>query len=100
MIRIYGHSDDCICLDGDIVDEVGAYDEGRTITIGGEGEGLEVRAEYVGVWKFTLNQVDADVPVPWPIRVETEHGYSLAVVIECPPGTPVTWDGDDDQEAA
>jgi hypothetical protein len=22
-------------------------------------------------------------------------GYSLAVVIDCPPGTPVTWDGKD-----
>jgi hypothetical protein len=101
VIKIYGHSDDCVEIAGDVDEELSAYDRGRTITIGGEGEGLEVVAQYgpgkSAVWQFTVRMVDEGVPCPWPIRIVTEHEYSLAVVIDCPPGTPVSWDGEDDK---
>lgn len=95
MIRIYGHSDDVVVVKGDVVEELGAFGRRRCITIGGEGEGVEVRAEYApknskgATWQFSINLLDEDVPCPWPIRIETEHVYSQAVVIDCPPGTPV-----------
>lgn len=96
MIRIYGHSDDVVVIDnhGDL-DEAGAFDSSKTITIGGEGEGLQVVAKYgkAGVWQFTLRQVDEGVDCPWPVRIERQHEYSLAVVIDCPSGTPIDWKG-------
>lgn len=103
MIKIYGHSDDVVVIDGDIREELGAFNDERVITIGGEGAGLEVVASYGkgngGVWQFTLRQVDEDVGVPWSVSITTEHTYSLAVVIDCPPGTPVDWDGKDESGA-
>lgn len=100
MIRIYGHSDDVVCIDGDVRDELGAYDRERTITVGGEGEGLEVTAVYSdsGTWQFSLRQLDEDVPMPWGVRIVPEHAYSLAVIVECPPGTPVDFGEEDEGE--
>jgi len=91
MIKIYGHSDDVVVIMGDITDELGAFDRERVITIGGDGEGLEVTAIYAkgGTWKFSLRQIDEDVPMPWPVRIVPAHAYSLAVIVDCPPGTPV-----------
>lgn len=82
MIKIYGHSDDVVVIDGDVREELGAYDRVRTIKIGGWIGGLEVVTEYgvtTGVWQLSVRQIDDDVPMP-------------AVVIDCPPGTPVSWD--------
>jgi hypothetical protein len=96
-IRIYGHSDDCIEIEGDVDDELGAYDRERCITVGGEGEGIEVRVSYHGTWRFAVSMIDEDVPCPWSIRIEPKHGYSQQVVIDCPPGTPVDFDEKDDE---
>lgn len=103
MIKIYGHSDDIVCIKGDIDDEV--YPKGKKgeviVTVGGEGEGVEVVSCYDrhGCWSFALRLIDEDVPMPWPVRIEVAHSYSLAVVIDCPPGTPVDWDGKDESGA-
>jgi len=100
MIKIYGHSDDVVVIDGDITDELGAFDRERVITIGGEGEGLQITVEYsnTGTWQFALRQLDEDVPMPWPIRVVPEHAYSLAVIVDCPPETPVDFDEDEAED--
>ncbi|MCQ5131434.1 hypothetical protein NE562_17415 [Butyricicoccus faecihominis] len=46
-LYIYGSSDDCIEIEGGIIDEVDAYDCGRSITLlSPKGEGLKVYAEY------------------------------------------------------
>jgi len=97
MIRIYGASDDLVEIDGDVVDEVDCYKSGVEITIGtqaGAGkdaEGLTVRAEHGRLgWLIGVALFDDDAPIPWPVRIETQD-YSPCVVVECPPGTPVTW---------
>jgi len=99
MLRIYGHSDDCVEIEGDVNDEIGAFERARVITIGGEGEGVIVRAAYApdssaGVWRLSVELVEEGVPCPWPIRIEPRHSYSQQIVIDCPPGTPVGFDDD------
>lgn len=103
MIKIYGHSDDLVEIEGDIEDELCAYEDGRIITIGGEGEGVVIRAEYApegsaGVWRFSVELVDDGVPCRWKIEIEPKHEYSQQVVIHCPPGTPVDFGDQDDEE--
>jgi hypothetical protein len=104
MIRIYGSSDDLVEIEGGgHDDEIGAYDKPRCIEItNAEGHGVRVVAEYapgsVGVWRMAVEQIDEDVPIPWPIRVVTEHGYSVAVVIDCPDDVTVMHDGPKDDE--
>lgn len=103
MIRIYGHSDDCIEIEGDVDEELGAYSRPRCITVGGEDGGVEVWVEYApertkgAVWHFTIGLIDEDVPCPWPIRIEPKHGYSQQAVIDCPAGTPVDFGEEDDK---
>jgi hypothetical protein len=97
MIRIYGHSDDCVEIRGDVIDELSAFDRTRIITIGGEGAGVELHAKYAGTWEFTVKLIEEDVPCPWPIRIEPKHGYSQQVVIDCPPGTPLDFGEEEDE---
>lgn len=97
MIRIYGHSDDCIEIEGSVKDEIGAWDKPRAITITDRiGQGVRVLAQYApgdaAVWRFSVEQLDEDVPVPWPIRITPAHGYSVAVEIDC--GDDVTVEHD------
>ena len=92
MIRIFGHSDDCFEIRGDEKEEFGAINKRVEILIGDKTAGVVVGGRFgdTGVWEFDVCQVDEGVPVPWPIAIETEHEYSLAVVVRCPPGTPWT----------
>lgn len=83
MLKIYGASDDLVEMEGCVNEEIGSYDAATTITIGGA---LVVTAQYGkdggSVWAFTLRQVDEDVPLPWPVRVEFQHPYSLAAALD------------------
>lgn len=94
MIKVYGASDDLVEIEGDVRDEIGSTGGGQVI-IGDEAGGIRIVAKYavakgIGVWRLGVEPIDEDVPVPWPVRVEqTERGYSLAVIVDCPPGTPV-----------
>jgi hypothetical protein len=105
MLRIYGASDDLVELDGIVYDELGAYNSHRVITVGDDKGGLRVIAEYApkhiktgaGVWRLSVEPIEEDVPCPWPVRVEVK-GYSTHIVIDCPEGTPVTWEKDEDEE--
>lgn len=96
MLRIYGASDDLVEIEGDVSEELGARDRQRTITIGDDKGGLRVIAKYApgsrAVWRLSVEPIDEEVPIPWPVHVElAEPGYSCAVVVDCPPGTPVAF---------
>jgi hypothetical protein len=95
MLKIYGASDDLVEIEGIVSEELGAYDKPRVVTVGDrETGGCVVVAEYAvenraGVWSMSVSQIDEDVPIPWPVSIAVEHGYSVAVVIDCPSGTKV-----------
>lgn len=94
-LTIYGSSDDLVELEGEVREEINA--DHAEIRIGTDLCGLVVTADYAprkaggAVWRLAVEQVDEDVPLPWPVRVEPRHAYSPQVVIDCPPGTTVTW---------
>lgn len=96
MLRIYGHSDDCIEIEGDVREEIYANDDEAVLLVGRDDAGVVVTVTYaprlgVGVWRVGFEPIDEEVPIPWPVRVELEpeKGYSAVGVIECPPGTLV-----------
>jgi len=95
MLRFYGASDDLCEIDGDIREELDNCANGKPFVfrVGDINNGVIVIVHYAaekesaGVWRVAAEQVDEDKPCPWPIRIETKHGYSLALVVDCPPGT-------------
>ena len=98
-LKIYGHSDDLVEIDGDVRDEVDCYDKGVNLVVGRaeaiEGknaEGLRVGMRYGkgGCWEARISPIDEDVPCPWPVSVTVER-YTAVVTIDCPPGTPIAW---------
>jgi hypothetical protein len=104
MLKIYGHSDDTLELNGDRDDTIGCYSSSVMLTVGeieakaGEDAvALRVHARHAhglfgGTWSFEVGMVDEDILLPdWEIRLENQHGYSPALIIECPIGTKVQW---------
>lgn len=98
MIRISGHSDDIIEIDvHGASDEIGAFSRPVAITIKAKEaiQGCRVIGEYApgdaAVWRFAVEQIDEDVPMPWPVRFAKKHGYSLEVQIDAPPDVTVEW---------
>ncbi|MBX3465312.1 MAG: hypothetical protein KF878_00245 [Planctomycetes bacterium] len=92
MLRIYGASDDCIEIEGDVDAELYADRDGKAVLlVGDERLGLVVTVRYAprdaAVWQVGVEPVDEGVPA-WPARVEVQ-GYTAVVVVDCPPGTPV-----------
>jgi hypothetical protein len=57
--------------------------------------GCVVRIRYgagcVAVWRIEVSQIDEAISLPWATRIENPHDtdHSLALVIDCPPGTPM-----------
>jgi len=97
MLKISGHSDDIINLEGIVNDEVNG--DGANIIVGkqsaSEGEdafGIKIKMRYVkgGVWAATIEPLDDDVKCPWPVSVTIEN-YSAVVAIDCPKGTNVSY---------
>lgn len=93
MLRIYGASDDCIEIEGDVEGELYADRDGKAVLlVGEERAGLVVTVRYAprdaAVWQVGVEPVDEAVPMPWSARVEVQ-GYTAVLVVECPPGTPV-----------
>ena len=98
MIRISGHSDDIVEIDvHGRGDEIGCINKPAVITITAKDaiQGCRVIGEYApgeaAVWRFAVEQVDEDVPMPWPVRFVPKHGYSLEVQVDCPPDVKVEW---------
>lgn len=98
MLKISGHSDDIVSLSGLVDDEIGAYDKPVAIRIGDARGGVIVTMHYApdkasaAVWRASVEQIDEDVPVPWAIHIKQDHAYSVAVIVECPAGTPIDWE--------
>ena len=107
MIRIYGASDDLVEFEGDVTGEVGCYGVPVLIRVGSDEAGLRIVASYAAYaeefgsdapgWAFGVATVngngsgdDDEGKIPWPVRIERER-YSTAIVIDCPPGTPVAY---------
>lgn len=109
-ITIWGHSDDvvCFCADtaqgGTVEDEVSAGSYVVALLVGETGDerdraGVAVTMSYGavmapsvdGVWSANVSQIGEGGTVPWPVRICTNadatNPYTVAVVIECPPGT-------------
>lgn len=104
MVRIYGNSDDQIYVeqDGNRSQHDG---DGKTFLVGDSRGGLFVRIAYgvgcsIGVWRIEVSQIDEGIPLPWATRIENprETDHSLAIVIECPAGTPVSEAPQDEDE--
>jgi hypothetical protein len=93
-VRIYGHSDDCVIVDGIIMEEVSPP---AMLRVGSkDGPGIIIRADFApdwldGSWVFSTTLTGDDVPLPadWTVSVRHEHEYSVAVHVEAPVGTPV-----------
>ena len=94
MVRIYGNSDDQVYVERDgTKEQITAY-RAVSFLIGDATGGAIVRIDYgtegAAVWRIEVSQIDEGIALPWPLRFENvrETDHSLAVVIECPPGTP------------
>lgn len=103
MLRFYGHSDDLACISGDIEDEVQAYDRVTRFVLGDGNDRLVIELEYGfgngAVWGARVYQIAEGAAILWPVRVEAQPPvsssnapYSVAVVVDCPPGTMVRVD--------
>lgn len=104
MIRIFGNSDDQVYVVQDgATKQLECQRDEVTIGIGLNASppgGCFVTMRYgvgcsIGVWTATIAQIDEGIPIPWPIRIENAKNneqvgplHSVAVVIDCPPGTP------------
>lgn len=102
-MKVYGQSDDLIEVEG--VRKVGKrswvtaagyagdeFSRGR-IQVGDRAGGLIVKMAYgkrAGVWSACVEQIDEEVPIPWPVSITvSDRGYSVIVNIDCPDGVPV-----------
>lgn len=99
-LKIYGHSDDCMEIEGfrpGEPDELGVYDSMGIVKIAvpDTDQGLMVCAEFdalrTGAWMIGLSQMespsrDEGEPLPdWPIKwSQHSNGYSPQVEIEAP----------------
>jgi hypothetical protein len=97
MLKIYGHSDDLVEIEGVHEDEIGCYDQSVILMVGTESAGVIVEMNYEndGCWSAKLKRVGEGCPIPWNIsivpeqRLDLSEGYSIAVKIDCPAGVPV-----------
>jgi len=99
MISVYGASDDIVCIEGDVNDEV---TPGRVITIGDNNRGVRVTFKYAAskksgaVWRGSVEQIDEGIPM-FPVTVAEADpsgypdpkSYSVKITIDCPKGTSV-----------
>jgi len=98
MIEVYGYSDDLVEIRGSYREEFGPGKGVGVVHIGSPASGgCVVRCWYAkfsgqaGVWAVSVEQLDEDIPIPWPVRIEVySSGYSTKAIVECPDGTPVS----------
>lgn len=81
-IKIYGHSDDCICVSGDMQDEGYANSDGTGFVELSTGDVFEVKYTKEGVWRISRIQEGnpaADInliPCVYDEENEDESGYT------------------------
>lgn len=114
---LVGHSDDIVCLEGWVREELPAGSDELRILVGTreaqpgvDAHGVYLLAHYApevvddgnsAVWAFTVAMVDEGVTCPWPLTVlvppnpggPSNRGssvtYSPRVTVHCPEGTPI-----------
>jgi hypothetical protein len=93
MLSFYGHSDDCIKIEGDIIEELDGSDEWTEFEIGDATTGMVVALRYAKRgWEFLIGALgnDESIAFPFVTTVVRKHGYnSLGLEVYCPSGTPV-----------
>ena len=95
MIKISGLSNDVVSIESDFGDnEEIAVEPGRSVAItlmNTHGQGVDIVVWYEGpTWGFSILQLeDEETEVPWPISIDQDSTYSLAVEIQC--GEDVKW---------
>lgn len=113
MIYVYGHSDDCVEVEGheSMLNEF----YGPTALEFGDTDfgGVRVEMTYTGpgLWAATIRQLEENVPIPWDIQIrhtwcsarENVPGYSVMVIIDIPNPvaiemTPFSLEGLDDED--
>lgn len=99
MISVYGASDDVVCIEGDVSDEILP---GKMITIGDDLMGVRIAFKYAAnkksgaVWRGCVEQIDEGVPM-FPVTISEAdpsgypdpRSYSVKITVNCPKGTPV-----------
>ncbi len=87
MLKIYGCSDDLVEVEGILDEEIGCYDNAVEFTISDDNGGIRVLVSYDnfgdGCWSFKVTNLADGLPLPFPVRFENEHDYSLALVVDC-----------------
>ena len=96
MIRIYGHSDDCLEVEGYFRgnSEYSSYSKPITIIVSDfvHNTGVIVTGEYgkhSGVWSIAVEPIDENKPMPDMRIVMAGNGYSPMLMIQCDENTQV-----------
>ena len=98
MILIYGHSDDCLEVEGNFRGdgEYNSYLNPIALVINDFtfDTSAIVTAEYgrhkSGVWSIAVQPIDEDKPMPKIEISMAENGYSPMLVIDCSENTAVS----------
>ena len=87
MLRITGYSDDILSIESDFGSSKEYPVDGKIaiVTVTNLAGGVEISAWYQGpCWAYTFMQLpDSETEVPWPIVLDQDSTYSLAVEIQC-----------------
>ena len=83
MLKVYGSSDDILCVDGDIRDECGAYNAGEEYTeYIGFSDGTVLEVEYTSAPTTTPSPDPTDTPTPEPTKEVEDEDQEESVVME------------------
>lgn len=89
MLKIYGHSDDIVELDGIVEESIQALANDVCVKIGDEkAGGIWVYMTYDSLWTAAVSLIDENIPIPWPVLIKGD-GHTIVVEIMCPKGTKV-----------
>lgn len=96
MIRIYGHSDDCLEVEGDFrgENEYNSFLKPISVVVHDFtfATSVVVTGEYgkrSGVWSISVEPIDEDKPMPNMSIGMAKNGYSPMLMIDCSENTLV-----------
>ncbi len=104
-IKFYGSSDDLFECEADngFREEVGCYDSHAIYRLDHEEGRLLVAGYYApggraATWLIGVAPVDEGMPIPdWPMKFQTKHEYSAALIVEAPDGVTISAYEDDEE---
>lgn len=83
VIKIYGHSDDCIEIDGDIEEEFTYYDDEPHYLGFSDGTVLKIFYDETGLWKIVqINKGEADFEFEFVATDAESDDYSDIVILK------------------